>query len=153
MRGVETRRHDTPQLFINFQHELMKTMSKCDCIDGIIDIIPTLELIYEKYVNLLISRKVLDTDLILTKRISKDSEDYKDRNTVENCVLKRLRREGKTLHAGELIKYIITNYYDKNSEERALPLELYGKSSYGYDEKRYLELLREVYDSTTKIFY
>lgn len=153
MRGMETRRHDTPQLFINFQKELLETLSDCESISVILSRLPTLEKIYEKYVDLLISKKVNYADLIYTKRISKNSGDYKDRNTVENCVLKILNKEGKSLSAGEQIKYIITDYYNKNSTVRAIPIELLAESHFQYDEKRYIELLRGVYDSITKVFY
>lgn len=153
MRGTETRRHDTPPLFTKFQEELMKTMSTCENINEILQRLSELERIYHKYANFLISHKVSHTDLIFTKRISKNSDDYEDRRTIENCVLKRLKNEGKTLRAGEQIRYIIANYYDKKSTERAIPVELVSEFDFIYDEKRYLELLREVYDSITKIFY
>lgn len=153
MRGIETRRHDTPQLFINLQKELMEIMSNCESISTIVDRIPVLEKIYEKYTNMLSSNKVSYTDLIFTKRISKNSNDYQDRNTVENCVLNILSKEGKSLSAGEQIKYIITDYYSNYSSLRAIPLELVEEIHFNYDVKRYLAILQEVYDSITKVFY
>ena len=114
MRGIETRRHDTPPLFVNFQQELVNVMSSCRNINEIIVNIPQLEKIHDKYSNLLVSREVNHTDLIFTKRISKNSNEYANRKTVENCVLKKLADRGKHLHAGEQIKYIITDFYSKN---------------------------------------
>jgi DNA polymerase-2 len=153
MRGIETRRHDTPKLFVNFQQELMETMANCENITEILNRLSILEKIFQKYAGLLSSNKISYTDLIFTKRISKNSNDYENRNTVENCVLKILSKEGKSLSAGEQIKFIITDYYNKNSAIRAIPIELVEETNFKYDEKRYLELLRGVYDSITKVFY
>jgi DNA polymerase-2 len=153
MRGIETRRHDTPQFFINFQQELVNIMSSCGNINEIMVKIPQLEKIYKKYRNLLISRKVNYTDLIFTKRISKNSNDYANRKTVENCVLKKLAERGKHIQAGEQIKYIITDFYSKNFLDRATPIELINRNDPKYDKKRYSEILKNTYDSITRVFY
>jgi len=153
MRGIETRRHDTPQLFVNFQEELMMIMSAYNNIHEITKSLPILENVYQKYINLIRSKKISYTDLIFTKRLSKESNEYSDRKTIENCVLKRLSSDGKSLNAGEEIKYIITNFYNENFLERAIPIELINKHAIRYDTKRYLELLKETYDSITKVFY
>ncbi|CAN5733856.1 hypothetical protein BH23THE1_BH23THE1_27920 [soil metagenome] len=153
MRGIETRRHDTPELFVYFQEELIKIMSAYNNIHEITKCLPILESVYKKYINLICSRKISYTDLIFTKRISKASNDYADRKTIENCVLKRLSSNGKSLNAGEEIKYMITNFYNENFLERAIPIELIDEHNIRYDTKRYLELLKETYDSVTKVFY
>jgi len=54
MRGIETRRHDTPELFVYFQEELMKIMSAYSNIHEITKCLPILESIYKKYINLMI---------------------------------------------------------------------------------------------------
>ncbi len=153
MRGIETRRHDTPELFVYFQEELIKIMSGYNNIHEITKCLPILESVYKKYINLIGSKKIPYTDLIFTKRISKASNEYADRKTIENCVLKRLSSNGKSLNAGEEIKYIITNFYNENFLERAIPIELIDEHNIKYDVKRYLELLKETYDSVTKVFY
>jgi DNA polymerase-2 len=128
-------------------------MSNCRNINEIIVILPQLEEIYDKYRNLLLSREVNHTDLIFTKRISKNSNEYANRKTLENCVLKRLADRGKHLHAGEQIKYIITDFYNKNFLDRAIPIELIRKNYTKYDNKRYIEILKNTYDSITRVFY
>jgi DNA polymerase-2 len=152
-RGIETRRHDTPQLFIDFQDELLQAISRFNSVGEIKQSTHVLEDIYNKYQNFIFSRKASHSDLAFTKRLSKDTDEYSSRDTVENCVLKILSNNGKTLHAGEEIKYIITDFYNKNHLVRALPIELLDKHLFKYDEKRYLELLSDVYESITKFFY
>lgn len=154
MRGIETRRHDTPPLFIKFQEELLQTMATLDNVDEINKSLSQLEDIYYKYKNKVISGNISFADLIFTKRISKNSEDYKFRKTIENCVLKNLSNNGKRLRAGEEIKYFINDYYSKNHLKRAMPIELVTDYRvFKYDIQRYCELLSDIYDSITKSFY
>jgi DNA polymerase-2 len=153
MRGIETRRHDIPRFFVNFQEELINEMSTCKNISEIKEKLSILEKIYRKYAYLLISKKVEFTDLMFTKRISKNSNEYANRKTIENCVLKRLTENGKSLNAGEQIKYLITNFYSNNFLDRAIPIELIDKHVTKYDEKRYLELLENSYKSIIKLFH
>lgn len=153
MRGIETRRHDTPQLFVKFQEELINIMSNWENVNEIINNLPLLEKIHKKYIDMIVLKEVEYTDLIFTKRISKNSDEYANRKTVENCVLKRLSENNTLLYAGEHMKYIITNFYSKNFLDRAIPIQLVDKNHFKYDEKRYLELLNDVYNSITKVFY
>ena len=112
-RGIEARRHDTPPLFIKFQNELLQTISCANNIDEAIRMLPALENIYNKYQHVICSKKVFYLDLIFTKRISKNSDEYSNRKTIESCVIQLLLNKGKLIHAGEEIKYIITDFYSK----------------------------------------
>jgi DNA polymerase, archaea type len=152
-RGIETRRHDTPKLFIDFQDELLQAISRFNSVGEVKQSTHALEDIHKKYRNFIVSGKASHSDLTFTKRLSKDTGEYSSRDTIENCVLKILSNNGKTLHAGEEIKYVITDFYSKNHLVRALPIELIDKHLFKYDEKRYLELLSDAYESITKFFY
>ena len=60
--------------------------------------------------NLISYGQIPFSDLMFTKRISKNSEYYSDRKTIENCILKILTNNDKLLRAGEEIKYIIIEF-------------------------------------------
>jgi DNA polymerase, archaea type len=152
-RGIETRRHDTPKIFIDFQDELLQAISRFNKVEEIKHSIHALDDIYNKYRNFIFSRKVSLSDLTFTKRISKGIDEYSSRDTIENCVLRILSNNGKSLHAGEEIKYVVIDFYNKNHLERALPIELIDKNHFKYDEKRYSQLLSEMYKSINKFFY
>lgn len=151
-RGMEARRHDTPPLFIKFQNELLQTMSEANNIKEIVLLLPLLENIYNKYRYAIFSKKVFYMDLIFTKRISKDSNKYSNRKTIESSVIQLLLNNGKSKHAGEEIKYIITDFYSKTHLERAIPIELIEGSYTNYDIKRYCELLDNIYHSIINYF-
>ena len=63
-----------------------------------------------------------------------------------------LEQEGKSIRAGEILKYVLTSdYYRKQSRRRAIPIELINDKS-NYSVRRYTELLAEVCNSVTKPF-
>jgi DNA polymerase-2 len=90
-------------------------------------------------------------NLAFTKRISKNYNEYEDRNTVENNAILNLSKGGKSLRAGEILKYVITDYYRKYSKKRSVPIEL-ASSQTRYDVKRYCEILEDVTNTVTEPF-
>src|SRR5690348_1176149 len=153
IRGIEARRHDTPVFFCKFQQEVLEIMSKGNNINEVKALLPKVKDIYHKYVQLLKENKVPLDELAFTKRLSKDSNKYQKRNTVESNALTKLNNQGKYLKAGETLQYIITDYYQKtrSKNDRAIPIEIIEERT-SYDVKRYIELLAEAYNSVTEPF-
>jgi DNA polymerase-2 len=112
---------------------------------------PKVNDVFQMNLKLLKNRKIPINDLVLTKRISKNVDEYENRNTVELDALLQLNNTGKSLKAGQILKYVITDYYRKNSRKRSVPFELI-KSKTVYDAKRYCELLTETCNSVTEPF-
>jgi len=153
IRGIEARRHDTPEFFSKVQQVILKIMSQTNTIKEVKELMPKVEDIFQIHLGLLKDRKVSINELILTKRISKDVDKYENRNTVELDALMQLKKEGKSLRAGQVLKYVITDYYKKNSgkRNRSIPIELLNSRTV-YDAKRYSELLTEICNSITEPF-
>jgi DNA polymerase elongation subunit (family B) len=152
IRGIETRRHDTPPLFSRCQNEILEVMAtEGNTINEVKSLLPTkVNDIFQKYAIALKEQKVPIEELVFTKRLSKNSSEYKHRNTIENCALRLLESEGKYLKAGEILRYAITNYYSrKMGNNRAIPIEMFDNI---YDIRRYTELLAETCNSVTESF-
>ena len=150
-RGIETRRHDIPQFIAQCQKEVLKIMSNADSIQDIKR--NKLSLITKKidvFLSLLKERKVLHEDLVFTKILSKDYNQYNDRNTLENSVLKQLELNGEYLKAGQILQYIITDY-DGSLLKRAVPIQLIDHRI-NYDRKRYSKLLIDTCNTVLKPF-
>ena len=111
---MEARRHDTPMFFRKFQLEVLEIMAKGNNINEVKALIPKVVDICYKYVQLLKENKVPLDELAFTKRLSKDSNKYQHRNTIESNALAMLNNEGKFLKAGETLQYLITDYLSKN---------------------------------------
>jgi DNA polymerase-2 len=156
VRGLEMRRRDNPPFFDKFQTEVLKVIAKGNTIKEVRMLMPQVKAVLNKYVQLLKDRKVPLQELVFTKQLSKNSDSYVV-NTIENTALRQLAAEGRTLRAGEILQYIITDYYNNNksSSKRAAPFELVDtKTTPGvaYDVQRYIELLVEVAHSVIEPF-
>jgi DNA polymerase I len=135
VRGIEERRHDTPPLLYKCQREILEIMATGNNINEVKTLMPKVKDTFHKYVLLLKQNDVGLEELIFTKRLSKDSNNYQHRNTIENNALKKLNREGKSLRAGEVLQYIITDYYQTRSKNsRAIPVEIIDKRT-AYDDR------------------
>ena len=151
MRGIEARRHDTAEFFSNVQQGILNIMSEANSIKEVRDLMPKVRKFFQMHLELLRYKKVPINDLVLTKRISKDVDEYKKRNTVELDALLQLKHAGKSLKSGQILKYVLTDYYRKNSRKRSVPVELINSKTV-YDTKRYSELLVETCNSVTEPF-
>ncbi len=151
-RGIELRRHDTPPLFIKFQNELLEAMSNYNSVTKIKQNLSDLKNIHKKYKDLILSRRIHHSELAFTKRITKNSNGYFKRKTLESGIIHILLNNGKWLHAGEEIKYVIADFHNKNYLQRALPIQLCDEY-FEYDVKKYCQLLDDAYDTVTKHFY
>jgi len=114
-------------------------------------LMPKVKKFFQMHLELLRYKKIPINDLILTKRISKDVDEYKNRNTMELDALLQLKQEGKSLKSGQILKYVLIDYYRKNSRKRSIPIELINSKTV-YDAKRYSELLIETCNSVTEPF-
>ncbi|HZE78405.1 MAG TPA: DNA polymerase domain-containing protein [Nitrososphaeraceae archaeon] len=155
VRGIEARRHDTPHFFSKFQQEILAIMAEGNNINEVKALMPKVRQTFQKYLRLLKDRNVPIEELVFTKQLSKDSNKYQiNRNTIENDALHQLEMEGQYLKAGQLLRYIITNYYGKHSPNkfRTIPMELIDEKNTTYDVTRYAELLAETCNSVTESF-
>ena len=151
IRGIEARRHDTPIFFSNYQQLILNVLSEAGTISEVKSLFPKIKAIFESHLKLLKERKVSLTDLVFTKRVSKNYDEYEDRDTVENNAVLDLSEGGKSLRAGEILKYVVTDYYRKHSRKRGIPIEL-ANSQTRYDVKRYCEILEDVTNTVTEPF-
>jgi len=149
-RGIETRRHDTPPLFNKFQREVLQIMAKGNNVREVKALMPQVFATFQKYKQMLRERKVLLADLVFTKQLSKESNACTV-NTAETNALYQLTDEGESLHAGEVLQYIITDYGRRNSRKRTVPVELINEKT-TYDANKYIEILAGVCNSVIEPF-
>jgi DNA polymerase-2 len=151
IRGIEARRHDTPLFFSEVQQIILNIMAKGKTILEVTDLMPKVKEIFDINIQMIRENKISLYDLVFTKRISKDFGDYDERSTVENHALTQLSEGGKSLKAGQILKYVVTNYYNKNAVKRSIPIGLV-TSKTRYDVRRYTELFTETCNSITEPF-
>ena len=151
-RGIEGRRHDTPDFLVQCQNEILEILAQGNSIQDIKQ--NKLSLIIKKIkdnLSLLKYRKVEPESLVFTKLLSKDYNQYHNRNTLENSAIQQLELNGEYLKAGQILQYVIM----ENSGpilKRVLPIQLLDNKNYYYDIKRYSELLINTCNNIIKPF-
>jgi DNA polymerase-2 len=138
IRGIETRRHDTPKFFKDCQLDILNLFASCKTIRDVKNKISEAKSIQQKYTQLLFTQKVPLEKLIFTNRVTRGTNQNK-RNTIQSDTINQLKWEGKSIEPGQKIKYIINDYSRKLSK-RVIPTEITNSDS-NYDAKRYSELL------------
>lgn len=153
IRGIETRRHDTPPFLSQCQNEILEILAQGNSISDIKQ--NKISLIIKKvkdYLSLLKSRKVCSENLLFTKLLSKDYDKYdKKRNTLENNAIRQLELNGEYLKAGQVLQYIILDYNGPKSK-RVLPFQLLEDNKTNYDVKRYSKLLIDTCNTVLEPF-
>jgi DNA polymerase elongation subunit (family B) len=96
-------------------------------------------------------RKIDTENLIFTKLLSKDYNQYNNRNTVENSAIKQLELNGEYVKAGQVLQYIIIDY-NGPLLKRVVPIQLLNNKTNYYDIKKYSELLIDSCNTLLKPF-
>ncbi len=139
VRGIDLRRHDTPEIVRKCQAEMLTVLSQANNSSEFKSRIPKALDAMRSYVRLLRTGRVPLQELVIRKNLSKNPREY--RNLVPQAVAAlNLAREGGTVHAGQRISYILTNDKARTPESRAVPLELVNEDT-AYDMEKYVELL------------
>jgi DNA polymerase-2 len=149
VRGIEARRHDTPPTFAECQMAILRVMAKADSVKGVRTRFPECVEIFLRYAEALERHEIRASELAFTTNLSKGPEEYTSM-TVQHAAVKRLVGEGVKLHAGEVIRYVITDCGSRDSK-RATPVDVMGDETM-YDSKRYIELLAETCSSVLEPF-
>ena len=149
VRGVEARRHDTPLAFARCQMEILKVLAKADTVAEAKGKVPECVEIFLRYAEALARHEIPAPELAFATNLSKAPDEYTTA-TVQHAAIKQLVGEGAKLHAGEGIRYIITDYKGKDSK-RATPLDVV-KDETKYDSERYIVLLAEACSSVLEPF-
>jgi len=149
VRGVEARRHDTPRAFIKCQMTILNVLAPANSIAEARARIPECIGIFLTQAEALARREVPASELAFSTNLSKAPDEYTTM-TVQHAALNQLVSEGASLHAGEGIRYIITDYKGRDSK-RATPLDMI-KDETKYDAVRYIRLLAETCASVLEPF-
>ncbi len=149
VRGIEARRHDTPLAFTRCQMEILRVLAKADSVNEAKTKIPECIDIFLKHAEALEHHETPASELAYTTNLSKGPDEYTSM-TVQHAAVKQLVGEGIQLHAGEGIRYVITDYGGRDSK-RATPVDMIDDEK-TYDEERYIRLLAETCSSVLEPF-
>ena len=138
IRGIETRRRDTPVFIKRMQGEMLQIFGAAKNVNDVEALAPAALAKAKEYVDLLRSGKANPLELVVKRHISQEADEYKNRSASAE-VTKALDEAGIKLQPGEMVEYIILDASGKKKPEKAKPLALYSFDD-GYDIEKYTEM-------------
>jgi DNA polymerase elongation subunit (family B) len=158
VRGVEIRRHDTPNLIKQFQAELLTTLFDCKCKEEVI------KKGYERALLLVtgaIDRimiggyDITKNDLVISKLLGQNIEKYRSLFPHVSAAI-QLSGEDRHPSKGDTIRYIYTDSQHKNPLCRVVPVENthYDSTerSFSYDKEKYREMILDAAETVLGYF-
>ncbi len=158
VRGVEIRRHDTPNLIKQFQTELLSTLFDCNSLN---------EILNKGYENaLLLVTKAIDrimiggddvtkNDLAISKLLGQNIEKYRSLFPHVSAAI-QLSGEDRHPSKGDTIRYIYTDSQHKNPLCRVVPAdnvyESNTKEVFSYDKEKYREMILDAAETVLGYF-
>ncbi len=139
VRGIEVRRRDTPKFIYDVQTEMIKTLAIADNSKEFIKKIPEALNIVKCYRKKLLNGDVPIWDLVITKRLSKELEDY-TQNISQKIAGEQLKNDGFDVYAGKSLKFVFTSAKHKQYSHRVIAKELIDEHT-SPDVNKYLKLL------------
>jgi DNA polymerase elongation subunit (family B) len=144
-RGIETRRHDTPNFIKQFQYDLLQTLfsdrkdSREVTTKGYEDAVL---LVTQAIDKIMTGEEIRQEDLVISKLLRLGAGGYKSIFPHVSAAI-QLSSQGSTPMRGENIQYIYINSKHKNPLCRVVPVLTKEKEEVvrSYDKEKYLELL------------
>ncbi|MDP2207287.1 MAG: DNA polymerase domain-containing protein [Bacteroidota bacterium] len=138
IRGIETRRKDTPKFIKTMQGAMLEKLSPAQSVAEVAALVPEVLEVAREYIERLQAGTVNPMELVIRRNISQEASEYSN-NSVNAVVTRMIEESGVHLAAGERIEYILIDQSGKRKPEKAKPISLYAFED-GYDIEKYTEL-------------
>jgi len=139
VRGIESRRRDTPRFVSDAQMDMVRALALANNSKEFAERVPEALRVIKEYRRRLLNGEVHICDLVVTKHLSKDPRKYRQRVS-QVIAAEQLVEEGAVVHAGKNVRFLFTSAQNKRYERRVRAEELIEKET-NPDVKKYLFLL------------
>src|SRR5437667_3905046 len=135
VRGIDLRRHDTPDIVRQCQSDMLEIFIKARNSNEFRLLIPSALKVLEKFVCLLRDGSVPLENLVIVRNLSKNPDEY-THQVPQAIAARHLVAQGGSVHAGQQVSYILT----RDQTRTAVPPEIVDEDTV-YDSERYVDLL------------
>jgi len=135
VRGIDLRRHDTPDIVRRCQNEMLKILTQARDSNEFRLLIPQALKVLEKFVRSLRNGSTPMEDLVIVRNLSKNPDEY-THQVPQAIAARQLISQGGSVHAGQQVSYILTI----DQACTAIPPEIVDEGTV-YDSGRYVDLL------------
>jgi DNA polymerase elongation subunit (family B) len=149
-RGIDTRRHDSPNFIKEFQKTLLSKLFGCNTAEEVETIGYEKALLYiTQSIDKLMNGEVQITDLVISKILRQNIEKYRSLFPHVAAAI-RLNVSGVITNRGDNIQYVHTDSNHTDPLHRITPAKLI--STQNYDKEKYLEMLLDSAEAVLGIF-
>jgi len=106
-RGIAARRRDTPPFIVQMQMEMLEILARAPTADDLHEYIPIASAVVEKTIKALRENQISLEDLVITKKLSRDLENYRTPSQAARAAM-QLVKAGKHVSAGQRVKFLLT---------------------------------------------
>ncbi len=145
VRGIETRRSDTPRLIRDLQEAMLGKLAEAKTSSEFYQKIPEALEVLREYAGKVLDGECASDDLIFGTHVSKGVDEYRQFNN-QNAAMKQMREEGIETMPGQTIRYIITDHKSRSYQKRVIIPEL-ADGNTQYDRAKYYEHLLRAAES------
>ncbi|HEV2119931.1 MAG TPA: DNA polymerase domain-containing protein [Candidatus Bathyarchaeia archaeon] len=135
VRGIDLRRHDTPDIVRKCQTAMLNILTKAQNSNEFRLLIPQALKILENFVVMLREGSVPLENLVIVRNLSKNPDEY-THQVPQAIAARQLVAQGGSVHAGQQVSYILTQDHTRT----AVPPEIANEGTV-YDSERYVDLL------------
>src|SRR5207249_4184478 len=135
VRGIDVRRHDTPDIVRQCQTKMLDILTKARDSNEFRLLVPQALKVLEKDVGSLRDGSVPLEDLVIVRNLSKNPDEY-THQVPHTIAARHLVAQGGSVHAGQQVSYILTS----DRTRTAVPPEVVDEDTV-YDAERYVDLL------------
>ncbi len=139
VRGIETRRSDTPRLISNLQEAMLGKLAEAKTASEFYLKIPEAIEVLREYTRKVLDNKCELSDMVFKTHVSRGCDDYRQFNN-HLAAMRQLRQEGIETLPGQSIRYIITDHKSRSWQKRVIIPEL-ADGNTQYDREKYYEHL------------
>jgi DNA polymerase elongation subunit (family B) len=157
VRGIETRRHDTPNIIKQFQTQLLYTLFDCKDSDEVVKkgYEDALLLVVQAIDKIMTGEGLQQQDLIISKLLRQNIVKYKSLFPHVSAAIQLSNDTGKHPMKGDTIQYIYTNSQHNNPLCRVVPIAVENAQAEPlsrYDKEKYREMILDAAETVLGLF-
>jgi len=151
VRGLESRRHDTPPLVARMQLEALAILAEAHDYDSYGQKLREAREVLKRYLGLVQDGGAAIEDLIISKRMTREPRQYSKANRVA-IAAQQLYGSGVKLRPGQTVEYVITDGDARVPNDRVRAFALW-EGWHGYDRGKYRAMLLEAFEPLEQPFF
>ena len=107
MRGIETRRHDTPAIVSSTQLEILQMLASVPSAGSLSDVLPRIRRLLKERIRAVREQRLPLHEFVVRQTLSRTSDEYRGSSSVATAI-RQLEEVGKSLRPGQTVRFVYT---------------------------------------------